>query len=88
MMSEPDKDLHGRQSRMSGLMGRWEAVLSPKLAWIGYNAPKNLRWLDGCWRKSAFNEELIARCAPATGTAIDRPMIKPRLCADHGPAEG
>jgi ubiquinone/menaquinone biosynthesis C-methylase UbiE len=52
------------------LMGRWSRLVGETfLYWL--DTPKNLRWLDVGCGNGAFTEELIARCAPATVTAID-----------------
>lgn len=52
------------------LMGRWSRLVGQAfLAWL--DVPKHLRWLDAGCGNGAFTEELIARCAPATVTAID-----------------
>lgn len=52
------------------LMGRWSRLAGEEfLDWL--NVPKGLRWLDVGCGNGAFTEELIARCAPATVTAID-----------------
>jgi len=51
-------------------MGRWSRLVGETfLAWI--DLPKGLRWLDVGCGNGAFTEEIIARCAPATVTAID-----------------
>jgi ubiquinone/menaquinone biosynthesis C-methylase UbiE len=52
------------------LMGRWSRLVGQAfLDWL--DVPKELRWLDAGCGNGAFTEELIARCAPATVTAID-----------------
>ena len=52
------------------MMGRWSRLVGEAfLYWL--DTPKNLRWLDVGCGNGAFTEELIARCAPATVTAID-----------------
>jgi ubiquinone/menaquinone biosynthesis C-methylase UbiE len=52
------------------MMGRWSRLVGETfLAWI--DLPKGLRWLDVGCGNGAFTEEIIARCAPATVTAID-----------------
>jgi SAM-dependent methyltransferase len=52
------------------LMGRWSRIAAETfLDWL--DPPKSLRWLDVGCGNGAFTEELIARCAPATVTAID-----------------
>jgi ubiquinone/menaquinone biosynthesis C-methylase UbiE len=52
------------------LMGRWSRMVAEAfLEWL--NASKNLTWLDVGCGNGAFTEELIARCAPTSVTAID-----------------
>jgi ubiquinone/menaquinone biosynthesis C-methylase UbiE len=52
------------------LMGRWSRLVSEIfLDWL--DVPNGLRWLDVGCGNGAFTEELIARCAPDTVTAID-----------------
>ena len=52
------------------LMGRWSRLVGETfLDWL--DVPNGLRWLDVGCGNGAFTEELIARCAPATVTAID-----------------
>jgi ubiquinone/menaquinone biosynthesis C-methylase UbiE len=52
------------------MMGRWSRHVGETfLAWL--DLPKGLRWLDVGCGNGAFTEEIIARCAPATVTAID-----------------
>ena len=52
------------------LMGRWSRLVSKTfLDWL--DVPNALRWLDVGCGNGAFTEELIARCAPDTVTAID-----------------
>ena len=52
------------------LMGRWSRLVGEMfLDWL--DVPNGLRWLDVGCGNGAFTEELIARCAPATVTAID-----------------
>ena len=52
------------------LMGRWSRLVGETfLDWL--DVPNGLRWLDVGCGNGAFTEELIARCAPDTVTAID-----------------
>jgi SAM-dependent methyltransferase len=52
------------------LMGRWSRLVGTAfLDWL--DIPRGLRWLDAGCGNGAFTEELIARCAPASVTAID-----------------
>jgi SAM-dependent methyltransferase len=52
------------------MMGRWSRLVGETfLAWL--DLPNGLRWLDVGCGNGAFTEEIIARCAPATVTAID-----------------
>jgi ubiquinone/menaquinone biosynthesis C-methylase UbiE len=68
-MGEPDK-LFTDGEAYERLMGRWSRIAAEAfLDWL--NPAKNLRWLDVGCGNGAFTEELIARCAPATVTAID-----------------
>jgi SAM-dependent methyltransferase len=68
-MGEPDK-LFTDGEAYERLMGRWSRIAARAfLDWL--NPAKNLRWLDVGCGNGAFTEELIARCAPATVTAID-----------------
>ena len=51
-------------------MGRWSRLVGEVfLDWLP--VPKGLRWLDVGCGNGAFTEVLIARCAPATVSAID-----------------
>ena len=51
-------------------MGRWSRLVGETfLDWL--DVPNGLRWLDVGCGNGAFTEELIARCAPDTVTAID-----------------
>jgi SAM-dependent methyltransferase len=52
------------------LMGRWSRLVGKQfLDWL--DIPMGLRWLDAGCGNGAFTEELIARCDPASVTAID-----------------
>jgi SAM-dependent methyltransferase len=52
------------------MMGRWSRLVGEIfLAWLDLSP--GLRWLDVGCGNGAFTEEIIARCAPATVTAID-----------------
>jgi SAM-dependent methyltransferase len=52
------------------LMGRWSRLVGAAfLDWL--DIPRGLRWLDAGCGNGAFTEELIARCDPASVTAID-----------------
>jgi SAM-dependent methyltransferase len=68
-MAEPEK-LFTDGETYERLMGRWSRLVAEGfLDWL--NAPTNVTWLDVGCGNGAFTEELIARCAPATVTAID-----------------
>ena len=68
-MSEPDK-LFTDGETYERLMGRWSRIVAAAfLDWL--DAPTRLRWLDVGCGNGAFTEELIARRAPASVTAID-----------------